>query len=409
MTKVKISLSFVFRNLLSSLLIIFVVMIGIGSQIFIIVLSDSLSDMIVDQTTSYQEDIRLSSVDLIDDYNYLEALDSYDDVKYKTMVTNSKGMIIKLTPEEIQNIMDKYIQGENLTDLVDEIEAEPAEFILRFISSHENYLMFGINEETLKRGRLLKPTDKNKILLDDNFAQKNNISINDNVAYGGYTKDGQVGPILLQVVGTYETNVFNNLTNMAYITSNHIENEDVTPDYIAIQAASNKRINNIIGQLKRDANFKSFQISTNDDLSPYIGVLKKAQIVVTIIIQIFISLAIFLLLTSIIGFFINKKINQIGILKAIGYKQKDVEHIFLLQSFYLGTIGAILGYVAAYIGLNIFQEILTYPDGRKRLNITFKLIHGFYSFILVFLVVYIASYFSIKKTRKLEVIELIKH
>ncbi|NMA23928.1 MAG: ABC transporter permease, partial [Spirochaetales bacterium] len=126
-------------------------------------------------------------------------------------------------------------------------------------------------------------------------------------------------------------------------------------------------------------------------------------------IQVFVLLAVLLGITSVLAISVVQKSKQLGILKAMGIKDKDASLIFLLQGLILGVIGAILG-TALGLGLTfVFSNFVKNPDGTPLvpfyLDYTFILI----SVIIAIVASTIAAFVPARKSSKLNPIEVIKN
>lgn len=114
---------------------------------------------------------------------------------------------------------------------------------------------------------------------------------------------------------------------------------------------------------------------------------------------------------NILNMLIYEKMNDIAILKAIGFSGKDVQFIFLSQAMIIGIIGGILGLVVGYFlsvlidGVSFETEALptitTYP---VNFNSWFYVIG--ISFALVF--TFFAGYLPSLKARKIDPVEIIR-
>jgi lipoprotein-releasing system permease protein len=80
----------------------------------------------------------------------------------------------------------------------------------------------------------------------------------------------------------------------------------------------------------------------------------------SLIIQIFVIIAVTLGIASVLGVSVVQKSRQIGILKAMGTKRKRVGIIFLIQGAILGLTGSILG---ALSGIGLSQAFVTFTRG----------------------------------------------
>ena len=89
----------------------------------------------------------------------------------------------------------------------------------------------------------------------------------------------------------------------------------------------------------------------------------SGQSISSYMIQIFVLVAVLLGIASVLAISAVQKSKQLGILKAMGIKDKMAGRIFLFQGFVLGTIGSILG---ALVGIGLmyaFSVFVTNPDG----------------------------------------------
>ncbi len=135
----------------------------------------------------------------------------------------------------------------------------------------------------------------------------------------------------------------------------------------------------------------------------------KGQSVSSIMIQVFVLIAVLLGIASVLAISVVQKSKQIGILKAMGIKDKTASQIFLFQGAILGVLGAILG-VALGIGLLfIFTKFAVNADGTPVVDvyIDYKFI-GF-SGIIAIISATLAALIPAIKSSKLSPMEVIKN
>lgn len=126
-------------------------------------------------------------------------------------------------------------------------------------------------------------------------------------------------------------------------------------------------------------------------------------------IQIFVLLAVLLGIASVLAISVVQKSRQIGILKAMGIKDKTASLIFLFQGLILGIIGALLG-TSLGLGLTfIFSNFVKNPDGTSL--VPFYLDYGFIiiSVVVTITASTIAALIPARKSSKLNPIEVIKN
>ncbi|NAS31577.1 FtsX-like permease family protein [Flavobacteriaceae bacterium R38] len=110
------------------------------------------------------------------------------------------------------------------------------------------------------------------------------------------------------------------------------------------------------------------------------------------------------------GTVIQKK-KDIAVLKTIGYTKKDVVYIFLIQSLFIGLIGALLGVITGYaisyfisitpLKANDFIIVDTYP-------VNFKMIYYILGASFGIITTILAGYFPAKKASSVDPVIIIK-
>lgn len=89
----------------------------------------------------------------------------------------------------------------------------------------------------------------------------------------------------------------------------------------------------------------------------------NGQSISSLMIQVFVLVSVVLAIASVLAITVMQKSRQLGILKAMGIKNKDASVIFLVEGFILGVAGAVLG-VALGLGLAYaFTKFALNPDG----------------------------------------------
>jgi ABC-type transport system, involved in lipoprotein release, permease component len=75
----------------------------------------------------------------------------------------------------------------------------------------------------------------------------------------------------------------------------------------------------------------------------------------SIMIQVFVLLAVLLGISSVLAISVVQKSKQLGILKAMGIKDRQASYIFVFQGLILGILGAILGIIFGVLLTYVFQ------------------------------------------------------
>lgn len=135
----------------------------------------------------------------------------------------------------------------------------------------------------------------------------------------------------------------------------------------------------------------------------------NGQSVSSLMIQVFVMISVVLGIASVLAISVLQKSKQLGILKAMGIKNRTASLIFLYQGFILGILGAVLG-VGLGLGLAAsFTHFATNPDGTPivPLNIdpTFIAISG----LIAVVAATVASLIPASRSSKLDPMEVIKN
>lgn len=96
----------------------------------------------------------------------------------------------------------------------------------------------------------------------------------------------------------------------------------------------------------------------------------SGQSISSIMIQVFVIIAVVLGIASVLAISVLQKSKQIGILKAMGIKDGASSVIFLTQGFVLGVLGALVGLILGLGLIVAFSKFALNPDGSPLIPIT---------------------------------------
>jgi len=135
----------------------------------------------------------------------------------------------------------------------------------------------------------------------------------------------------------------------------------------------------------------------------------QGQSTSSLMIQVFVIISVVLGISSTLAITVLQKSKQIGILKAMGIKNKDASYIFLFEGFILGIFGAIGG-VLLGLGLSVaFTTFALNPDGTPVVPLTIEANFILLSAMIALLASTIAALIPAIKSSKLTVIEVIRN
>ena len=135
----------------------------------------------------------------------------------------------------------------------------------------------------------------------------------------------------------------------------------------------------------------------------------SGQSISSIMIQIFVLVSVVLAIASVLAISVMMKSKQIGILKAMGLKDRDTSLVFMFEGLLLGILGAAAGLILGAALLLMFTKFAVNPDGTPVVEIYFN-----YGFIaasggIAILSAVIASLIPARRSSKMNPIEVIKN
>lgn len=127
------------------------------------------------------------------------------------------------------------------------------------------------------------------------------------------------------------------------------------------------------------------------------------------IIQVFVILAVLLGISSVLAISVVQRSRQLGILKAMGIKDRTASQIFLFQGAMLGISGAVLG-ISLGIGLMfMFEKLVLNPDGTPVVPVYFNISFIGISGVFAILSAMLAAIIPARLSSRLNPIEVIKN
>ncbi len=129
----------------------------------------------------------------------------------------------------------------------------------------------------------------------------------------------------------------------------------------------------------------------------------------SLVIQVFIIIAVTLGIASVLAVSVVQKSRQIGILKAMGTVKKKVGLIFLIQGGILGLIGSILGSATGIALSQLFVNLVRTERGAPLFPITINIKFILLSIVVATLAGMIAALIPARNSAKLNPIEVIRN
>ncbi len=181
-------------------------------------------------------------------------------------------------------------------------------------------------------------------------------------------------PVLIFNKGQYKT-MFGETGNIAYIITDFKQNKAQDMELIKFSYEENDNIKYTL---------QNAVTSSLNNINSMIERLAK------IFLYIGIGFAIFsaLLLLNFISTSISYKKREIGILRAVGARSKDVFSIFFSESFIIACISFVIAFTVAVVACNIINKQIALQLGLSILNLTIR------QFIIMFIISVVTAFIS---------------
>lgn len=384
----KLPLSIGWRFLKSSkgqtLLIVIGILIGVAVQVFVGSLIEGLQVSLVDGTIGNSSQV--------------------------TILPEEKGG----TFEDGDDLFDQITEDERITAVsksfsrngfIIQDEDETVAVLLRGFEFEEANEIYNFEEAVIDGEQ---PSAENEVLIGKELAEEAELSIGDTLEFAATTDSLSE----LEVVGIFDLGVTS--LNESWViselaTAQEVFEEDNQLTNIETQVDDVFAADTIASDILNEIGDDNFEITNWKEENESLLSGLSGQSVSSYMIQVFVLVAVLLGIASVLAISAVQKSKQLGILKAMGIKDKIAGRIFLFQGFILGTIGSILGALVGIGLMYVFSVFVTNPDGSSLVPFyvdpTFVLLSVGISIIAST----IAAFIPAKNSSKLNPIEVIQN
>lgn len=316
------------------------------------------------------------------------------------------------------NLADGWIYSANIdNDFVDKVnDLSPTkdserqlviDSVANFSNNPEITLHF-LENNTISKFYLLEGedvdlNDENGVWLDKKFADAKGLKVGDNISFefNGITIEKEIKGLGYSPEYVYHASDSSiipdfNKIGFAYLSYKAFPLSDVPYNVLLVDFDGNaSKFNNLLSD-KLDGKYNSFVEQSNHvSVSQFSDEIDQHKMMGDIFPVVFILIALLILLTTMTRI-INHQRTQIGILKAVGFKNRSIMFHYVSYGFWLVLIGAILGLIIGPLTLpNLFYPSMsaTYimPEWKPSWSMNF-----IYVALLMILMSLAVSYFAVR-------------
>lgn len=364
-------------------LIVVGIMIGVAVQVFIGSLIDGLQVSLVDRTIGSS-----SQITIVDD-----GTEAY--------FRENDELLTDLREDDRLSAVSPAFDGNGF--IVEDDETYPV--LMRGFDFEAANRIYNF-ADALTEGEL--PVTEGEVMIGSDLAEELALELGDVFEFtapnGEVTEQTVTGIFDLGVASLNETWLVSEMEN-----AQTVFDETDTISAIELQVKDVFAADEIAADIERDVTEQGLETSNwkaeNEQLLSGLS----GQSVSSYMIQVFVLVAVLLGIASVLAISAVQKSKQLGILKAMGIKDRTAGLIFLFQGFILGTIGSILG---AGLGVGLMYGFTTFvknPDGTSL--VPFYVDYRFIGLSVLIAIVAstIAAFIPAKNSSRLNPIEVIQN
>ena len=377
-----IALRFLWSNKSQTILISLGIAVGVSVQIFIGLLIQGLQADLIDTTIGRTSQITVLDPDKKDITGYedlLETVNAYD------------GRLNNITA-----VLDRAAFADNgeksISVLIRGLDLETADGVYKI-------------KESIIKG--VFPNNNDSVMIGKGLAEELDLDLGDEM--GLLNIEGESSRIT--VSGVFDFGVSNIDLGWILTTRETVRDINKMGDVVSsieMQVSDVFAAKEVADKLSLTLGDKYLVTNWQDDNEELLSGL-NGQSISSLIIQIFVLVTVVLGIASVLAISVIQKSKQIGILKAMGIKDKDASRIFLFQGIMLGIVGAVIGVLLGSCLLFMFTAFAKNPDGTPVINIVIKPGFILFSGAVAVISAMIASLIPARKSSKLSPIEVIRN
>lgn len=401
MTSLKIAIQFLWRDLIKTCITLIAVSLGFAIFYFILDVSSGLEYVVLHTTAENDAHIRIQTIIPFESFDNEDAKTLRQDLfslsheisdvsfSYRTLVTNFS--ITNDTIFELRGFDFNY--GKNISDIESRLAYRP-----------DNKTPETVTDPSL---------DYDGEIAVGYLFLKHRVGYDLGSKITVYNSENE--PFVLKIVAVFSSDQNTLSANVFFTTietAQMIGNASII-NSIEIRTKNPQESSKVTPLIKAysETHFDSFIINDWQEGNQTIINLLYIEEISVFLIQFMTGLAIAFGVGAVIMFQAKQKINQIGILKALGYKDFDAQMIFFYQALIITILGLIIGLTIGVSMGSFFTNTFRRGSGVPLVPLQTNFIN-FYSILTLAIMLptnLIASLIPLRFVKNLKIIEVIKH
>lgn len=369
-----------------TILIIVGIAIGVSVQIFIGSLIQGLQKSLVETTIGNSSQITITS-EIAGDKMIMD---------YETLIAD-----INEVDDNIINTIAVYDSATFIS-----VDDESQSLLLRGLEIDQADQIYDIYDR-IYEGRV--PENGRELILGKQLQEKYDLRLNDEVTIVTVERVSET----FKVVGFFDFKVTSLNLNwgITTITTNQLifDNQGATAIEMQIEESAVFDADLIAAKLIDSLDDSALKIDNWKDANQQLLSGLQGQSVSSYMIQVFVMISVILGIASVLAITVLQKSRQVGILKAMGIKNRSAGFIFLFEGLILGFFGAVLGII---LGLGLaysFTIFAVNPDNTPIVNLYIDWKFIIISGVIAMVASTLAAAFPAIRSSRLNPIDIIRN
>lgn len=222
--------------------------------------------------------------------------------------------------------------------------------------------------ENISEGRFIQDDDKDMIVIGKGLADSLNVSIEDRITLMGKRKNESMRQRTMTVVGIYDLGLKEAEKGMVFISLSEAQSLFNLRDQeteVTVSTISVGNENQLINELQ--ANLKDYEVDTWETLKPEIRQTMDIKSQFTTIFGLIVVMIACIGILNLMMMAVFERTREMGVLAALGMKDREIMALFLLEGTMIGIVAAIGGCLLGWFVLVIFNQSggfdLTFAQG----------------------------------------------
>ncbi len=380
-----IAMRFLSSSKTQTLLIVMGIAIGVSVQVFIGSLIQGLQKDLVDTTIGSSSQITVSSSE-------------------NNRVEDWQGIISEIASLDLPTDLTALSASADVPVFISSGD-RTLSVLLRGLQFPESHVIYKTDSRLID-GSL--PEGDGEIIIGKGLKDELDVNLGEEITI--FTPDRAVE--ILKVVGVFDLGVASLNKNWMISTIGTAQSVGKLGDAVTsieMQVSdvfrADENASAILERLSRSALLVTDWKSQNEDLLSGLN----GQSVSSIMIQVFVIIAVSLGIASVLAVTVVQKSRQIGILKAMGLKDSTTSFVFLFQGLALGIVGAVVGIAFGILLIIMFYTFAVGTDGEPIIRISLS-----YGFVMLSALIAIgastiAAMVPARRSSKLSPVEVIRN